>query len=154
MCNLVRESAWNWKQGQDLRKKINLLNDEALLKKREARIHNEKVFQAMRRETEARASQDPQEVERHRLKMRKNEEAREEAEDCIQVLTRRRLELRYEMGKHERKFNELEVKMKSDLRGEVCTDGQKKRRSEPNPRGKSCCECKNCECACHVEVQV
>ncbi len=89
MCNLVRESAWNWKQGQDLRKKILLLNDEVLLKKRAARTHNEEVLQAMRRKTEARRSQDPQEAERHQLKLRKNEEAREEAEDCIQALTRR-----------------------------------------------------------------
>lgn len=178
LCGLVGESAWNWKQGRDLKRKINLLSDEVHLKKKDARKLNEAARQARGRKSEAYKVQDLQEMAKQEGIQRKNEETMEEVEDAIRVLTRRRLDLGYEMGKHELKFNELEKEMRqrSDLSRVNHTRGVKRRRSEPGTReekdmmaGESkrqvipegsagargnCCWCPTCKCACHATNQV
>ncbi len=116
-CALAGESAWNWKQGQDLKKIIYLLSDEVRLKKMEARKLNEAARQALSRKLEARKAQDSQEMERQEDIQRRIEENRDEVEGKIRVLTWRKLDLTYAMGKHELRFNELneENREKTDL---------------------------------------
>ncbi len=129
LCELVGESAWNWKQGRDLKKKINLLNDELVLKKKVARKLNEAARHARGRKSEADKVQDLQERAKQDRIQRRNEEAMEEAEDEIRVLTRRRLDLGYEMGKHELRFNELqkEMRQRSDRSSTNHIEGEERR---------------------------